>query len=112
MGHKDDGSSCFRLLRQVLDTFRLEFLITDRKHLVNHLDICINVRCNGVGETNIHAIGVVLDRRIKKSLDSRKIDNRVKATAKLKLGATEECSVEEYVLTSGKLGMKSGTHFQ
>src|SRR5215831_16402048 len=89
------------------ETLLLKFSVANGEHLINdqylRLKVCGYRKC----EANVHTAAVVLYRRVEKFLHVSKRDDVVKFLADLPLSHPENRAIEEDVLATSKLGMKS-----
>jgi hypothetical protein len=90
----------------------LEFGVADGQHFVDDQNLGIEMRCDGEGETDLHAAGVTLDRRIDEPVDAGEFDDLVVAPRHLAVRHSQDRPVEEHVLAPRQLRMESGADFQ
>jgi hypothetical protein len=90
----------------------LELGIAHGEHLINDEDLRLQVRGDGEGEADVHAAGVMLDRRVEEHLGFRKGDDLVELAVDLLAGHAEDGAVEVDILAAGKLGMEAGADLE
>ncbi|MCY1245375.1 hypothetical protein D9M72_585230 [compost metagenome] len=66
---------------------------------------------NGECQPQIHARGIELNLGVNELADLRKLNDVVEAVVDLLLGHPQDGAVQVDVVTAGKIGVKSRTHF-
>src|SRR5262245_10665875 len=83
------------------DAFFLKSCIADRKHLIQDQDLRLQMSRDCECETQVHALGISLDRSVKKLIDLCKRDDFIQFPEHFPPLHSQDCAVEENVLSSG-----------
>src|SRR5262249_9268319 len=94
------------------EAFLLERGIPNRKDLIYHEDVGIQMSGNGKSQPHIHSTAITFNRRIEKFLHISKGSNLVEFASDLGSGHPKDGPVQKYVLATGQLRMKPRTHFE
>ncbi len=90
----------------------LERRVPHRQHLVDQQDLGFEVGGHRKGETDVHAAGVTLHRRVEEPCQFGELDDVVEVGCDLPAPHPEDGAGEANVLPAGELGVESGTYLQ
>src|SRR5215210_9489667 len=109
MRHEKDRFSASLELTELVEALVREGLIADSKHFVDEENVRVDVDRHRKPEPHVHAGRVSLHRCVDKILQLRKVDDLVEPSGDLTLRQAQHDAVDEHVLASGYLRMKTGS---
>jgi hypothetical protein len=110
MCDEEDSPAFAAERRHLSHTLGAEFCISDSKYLVHQDNLRLEVRGHRERQTESHAGGVPLDRRIHKGRHARELYDIVKVAFDRSPRHTQNGAVEVYVLAAGQFRMEAGAH--
>src|SRR6187431_1449751 len=94
------------------DRLFLKFGVANRQHFVHNQDLRLKMRRNRKSQAHIHAAAVALDWCVEKTLDLGESDDLVEFRFDLRPRHAEDRPVEENILATSQLGVKTGADFE
>jgi len=108
MSNEEDGSALVQGdILHFSKALLLEIEVAYGEHLVNNEDLGIQVGRNRETKADVHAAGVSFDGSVDELRYSGKIDYLVELPQYLLLFHAHDGAIQENVLSTGELGMKS-----
>ncbi len=111
VGDEDERYAAVDQLAHPFDAAILERRIADAEHLVDQQDVGIEMRGNRETEARVHAGRVALDLRVDELADAGELDDLIELARDLGALHPHDRALQEHVLPTGQIGMKSGGHF-
>ena len=112
VGDEQDRTALVLERADPVDALRLESFVTNGQHFVDYEDVGVDVDGDREGEAHVHAAGVELHLRIDEVLDLAELHDVVEDPLDHLLGESQHRAVEEDVVATGELRLKSGPELQ
>ena len=112
VAHEDDGPPLLRDVPHLAQAFLLKRRVPHGQDLVHQDDLRLEMGGDGEGQAQIHAGGVVLDRRVQEALDLGEADDLVEFLLDLGFSHPEDGAVQKDVLASRQLRVEPGADLQ